>query len=246
MVRHNDCCCNPSQKGARGRTGATGTTGPTGFTGPTGVAGTASLTGATGPTGPIGLTGPTGSTGATGVTGPAGTGSQGTIIPIASAEPVALTTVGSGTAGTVGTIAFGRNFETVFVSGTNITLAGPGLMNMAFSMPRAGTITSIAGYFSTTTLLSLVGTTVTLTVSLYQSATPNDTFTQIPGTSFDLSPTLTGGLIPIGTIANGILTGLSIPVTAQTRLLYVIAASATGQTLVTAVTGYVSGGINML
>ncbi len=78
-------------------------------------------------------------------------------------------------------------------------------MNFAFSVPRAGTITSIAAYFSTTLALSLLGTTVTITAQLYSSTTPNNIFTAIPGASVTLAPPLTG-VLALGTISNGITT----------------------------------------
>lgn len=117
------------------------------------------------------------------------------------------------------------------------------MTNFAFSMPRAGTITSISAFFSTTAALSLVGTTVTLTAQLYESTTPNNIFTAVPGASVVLPPIT--GVIAVGNIVNGITTGLSIAVPAQTRLLLVISAAATGLTLVNTVVGYVSAGVNI-
>ncbi|WP_414826713.1 exosporium glycoprotein BclB-related protein [Bacillus nakamurai] len=99
----------------------------------------------------------------------------------------------------------------------DLTGAGGTLLNFAFSAPRSGTITSIAGYFSTTAALSLVGSTVTITAQLYSSTVPNNTFTPIPGAAVTLSPPLTG-ILSIGTIINGITTGLNISVTPQTRI----------------------------
>ncbi|WP_308737459.1 hypothetical protein [Paenibacillus sp. PCH8] len=49
----------------------------------------------------------------------------------------------------------------------------------------------------------------------------------------------------MGTISNGITTGLAIPVTAQTRLLLVFSATAAGLVLVNTVVGYASGGVNI-
>ena len=118
------------------------------------------------------------------------------------------------------------------------------LTNFAFSMPRDGTITSIAAFFSTTVALALVATTVTLTAQLYSSPTPDNTFAPIPGTLVTLAPALTG-VLAIGTVSNGILTGLSIPVTAETRLLMVFSATAEGVTLINTVVGYASAGVGI-
>jgi BclB C-terminal domain-containing protein len=143
-------------------------------------------------------------------------------------------------------VGFGNSAPTPSVIGASIDLTGgPGVeLDEAFSIPRDGTITSISAYFSTTTALSLVGTTVTVTAQLYSSSTPDNTFTPIPGAMVTLAPALTG-IVAIGTTSNGIATGLSIPVTAQTRLLMVYSISATGVGLINTVTGYMSGGVSI-
>ncbi len=117
---------------------------------------------------------------------------------------------------------------------------------MAFSAPRTGTITSLAAYFSTTEALTLVDSTVTVTAQLFESATPNNTFTAVPGALVTLSPALTG-VLALGTISSGLTTGLSIPVTAGTRLLLVFSASVTaGLDVATTVEGYASAGLTIL
>ncbi len=124
----------------------------------------------------------------------------------------------------------------------DITNAAGTLSNFAFQVPRAGTITSFSAFFSTTAALSLVGSTATVTAQIYQSTTPNNVFSPIAGTLINLSPALTG-VISIGTLLNGSLTGLSIPVTAQTRLMLVFSATASGITLVNTIAGYASAGL---
>ena len=79
---------------------------------------------------------------------------------------------------------------------------------------------------------------------LYQSVTPNNTFTPVPGAEVTLAPALTG-IISIGDISSGETTGLSIPVTAGTRLLWVMSATADGLSLVNTVAGYTSGGMTV-
>jgi BclB C-terminal domain-containing protein len=141
-----------------------------------------------------------------------------------------------------GTAATGVNILT----GTIDLTGGPGvLINEAFSVPRDGTITSIAAYFSTTLALTLVGTTVTITAQLYESTTPDNTFTAIPGAVVTLAPPLTG-VLAIGTVSSGIATGLSIPVTPETRLLLVFSSTAAGLDLLTTVAGYASAGVNII
>ena len=102
----------------------------------------------------------------------------------------------------------------------------------------------MSAFFSNTAALSLVGSTVTITAQLYSSTTPNNTFTAVPGASVTLAPQLSG-LISLGTISNGLTTGLNIPVTAQTRYLLVFSASATGLTLINTVAGYASAGLSI-
>ena len=233
--------------GPTGSTGPTGVTGATGPTGPTGATGEDGATGATGPTGPTGATGEDGSTGATGPTGPTGsTGAAGAsaIIPFASGLPVSLTTIAGGLVGTPAFIGFGSSAPGISIIGNTIDLTNPSgtLTNFAFTMPRDGVITSIDVFFSTTAALSLVGSTITIEAKLYESIAPNNTMTVVPGTTVTLTPSLTG-VISIGTISKGILTGLNINVPAGTRLMLVLTARASGLSLVNTVAGYVSAGV---
>ena len=130
------------------------------------------------------------------------------------------------------------------ITGGVINLTNPAgtLTNFAFSMPRAGTITSISAFFSTTAALSLVGSTIQITAQLYSSSTPNNQFTAVPGAVVTLSPALTG-VLSVGAISSGITTGLNITVTTQTRLMLVFSATASGLSLVNTVVGYASAGI---
>ena len=92
--------------------------------------------------------------------------------------------------------------------------------------------------------LSLVGSSVTINAQIYQSTTPNNVFSPIAGTLINLTPSLSG-VLSIGTLLNGALTGLNIPVTAQTRLMLVFSATASGLTLINTVTGYASAGLSI-
>ncbi|WP_338540288.1 exosporium glycoprotein BclB-related protein [Paenibacillus tundrae] len=227
--------------GAPGTTGVTGATGTAGTTGVTGATGTAGITGATGTTGTAGVTGAIGTTGATGAAG------SGAIIPYASGLPVALTTVLGGLLNTSSLVGFGNSATGISVNGGIIDLTGAAgtLLNFAFSASRAGTITSLAAYFSTTAGLSLVGSTVTITAQLFHSTTPNNTFTAVPGALVTLAPPLTG-VLALGTISSGLTTGLSVPVAAGDRLLMVFSASVTaGIDVATTLAGYASGSLNI-
>ncbi|MDI9261143.1 exosporium glycoprotein BclB-related protein [Alicyclobacillus sendaiensis] len=149
-----------------------------------------------------------------------------------------------GLVGTTSLVGFGSSVTGVTLLGSgqiDLTGAGGTLLNFAFSMPRDGTITSIVAYFSATAALNLLGTTVTITAQLFESTTPNNTFSPISGASVTLTP-LTG-TIAVGQIATGSATGLSIPVSAGTRLLLVFSATASGLSLVQTVAGYASAGV---
>jgi len=182
--------------------------------------------------------------GDTGAAGPAGISGGGAIIPFASGMPVTMTTVLGGLTGTSAALGFGNSASGITGAGGMIDLTGAGgtNLNMAFSVPRDGTITSLSAFFSTTLAQSLVGSTVTVTAQLYQSTTPDNTFTPVPGAVVTLAPAFTG-VLAIGAIANGRTTGLSIPVTAGSRLLLVYSATATGLTLVNTLQGYASAGL---
>jgi BclB C-terminal domain-containing protein len=185
------------------------------------------------------IPGPPGPPGPVGPPGPPGPGA---IIPFASGPLATLTTVLGGLAGTQALLGFGSNEVATVVGGIIDTT---GLNNVAFSMPRDGTITSIAAYFSVGAAVSLIGTEVTISAQLYSSVTPDDTFTPSAGTVVDLAPPLTG-LISVGDIASGLLTGLAIPVTAGTRLLMVFSAAVTGGIdLAALITGYASAGVSI-
>jgi len=133
---------------------------------------------------------------------------------------------------------------TLLGASIDITNASGTLSNFAFQVPRAGIITAFSAFFSTTAALSLIGSTVTVNAQIYQSTTPNNVFTPIAGTLINLTPSLTG-VISIGTLLNGALTGLNIPVTAQTRLMLVFSAAASGLSLVNTVVGYASAGLSI-
>lgn len=176
--------------------------------------------------------------------GTAGGGGSKAIIPFASGLPISMTTIASGASGDVVAVGFG-NAE--IISGPlepSIDLTGPtAYINYGFSLPTDGTITSISCYFSLAALLSLVGTTVTIEGQLYGSNTPDNTFTPISGATVSLAPALTG-ILSSGTTSHGITTGLSIPVTAETRLMMVFKCSVTAGIAVTStVSGYMSAGV---
>ena len=168
-------------------------------------------------------------------------GGTGAIIPYASGLVTTLATVVGGLANVSAILGFGWNDTLVGVGNIiDLTL----LSNTSFMMPRDGVITSISGYISVQAALTTTAE-ITITGQLYQSTTPDNDFTAIPGATVTLSPTISG-IISIGDTAFGVQSGLNIPVTAGSRLLLVFTPTVTGGIdIATAMTVYISGGVNI-
>jgi BclB C-terminal domain-containing protein len=164
------------------------------------------------------------------------------IIPYASGLPITMTTILGGLAGLPSVVGFGSSASGLTLLGGAIDATS--LTNMAFSVPRDGTITAMSSTFSTTLALALIGTSITVQAQMYSAPEGSNNFTPIPGAVVMLAPTLTG-IVAIGATASGNTTGLSIPVTAGTRLLLVYSATASGIGLVNTVVGYASAGVSI-
>jgi|AGTN01.1.fsa_nt_gi BclB C-terminal domain len=171
---------------------------------------------------------------------PAATSGDSIIALSSGPDPVVLTSVLGGLVGLPSFIAFGDAVAGVSILGTTIDLTS--IANMAFSVPRDGTITDISAFFSVTLGTTLIGSNVNVTARLYQSVTPGNIFTEVAGTTVTLSPALTG-IISVGAVTSGILSGLAIPVTAGTRLLMVYSITVTGVAIATSLTGSASAGV---
>ncbi|MGG2056881.1 exosporium glycoprotein BclB-related protein [Lysinibacillus pakistanensis] len=171
------------------------------------------------------------------ITTPPATGS---IIPFASGTvPVILTAVLGGAIGTVSMVGFGTSIPGVTLTGTNIDLtAATG--TEAFSVPRAGTITSISASLSATVAVTLTGT-ATVRAQIYRAVAGSNVFS--PTTAFvDLAPALS--TIAVGTITFGTANVVPVPVAAGDRLLMVFSITSSG--IVATVTGNASAGINIV
>lgn len=168
----------------------------------------------------------------------------GAIIPFSSgATPVNLTTVLGGIAGSVAAVGSGSNTPVV-LNGGIIDLTGS-TSNVAFVVPRNGTITSLSGFFANTAALSLIGTNLTITGQLYQSIDPlSNIFVPVPGTMINLNPGLTG-IVSVGQTLSGSLSGLAVPVTQGTRLMMVYSISTSGLSVAQNISGTISGGLNI-
>jgi BclB C-terminal domain-containing protein len=79
---------------------------------------------------------------------------------------------------------------------------------------------------------------------MYKAGSNSNSFTPIGGATVSFAPGFTG-LITAGTISTGSATGLNVAVQAGDRLMLVFSSTATGITLMNAVTGYASAGIEI-
>ncbi|MBY0277231.1 spore surface glycoprotein BclB, partial [Candidatus Binatia bacterium] len=189
-----------------------------------------------------GADGATGATGADGATGPTGAAGAGTIFASSSGDATVATTSLGGLANTVAVLPLsGSSAKSgITVNSGTIDLTG---ITTGQPVARDGVITSITGFASIAVPTLLVGSTVTETISLWQSTTPDNVYTPIPGASVTLAPPLTG-VLSIGAISSGSTTGLTIPVTAGTNLIVVYAADTTsGIDVASVITANVGAGV---
>ena len=214
-----------------------------------------SAIGVQGPTGAAGPTGPTGpepviTVGSNGdwyvdgvdtgkpAQGPAGTSA---IVPFASGLPADISMLLAGLAGIPEFLGFGMSSPGVSALGTTINFTGGTLTNFAFTVPRNGTLTDIAGTFNIIAGAS-VGS-MNPTIYVYRAPANSDNFTQLTGAKLVL-PDI--GLLAIDATVTGTISNVNAPITAGDRLLVVAAAtSADGLTLAGTATGYISAGLGL-
>jgi len=108
----------------------------------------------------------------------------------------------------------------------------------AFTMPTAGTITALSAKFILTDLYPEVDNIIT--AQLYYSPTLNNTFTPVPGATVALGTVLRTD--PLGKVLNGIVTGLSVSISAQTSLLLIFY-NTTASSVIAEVRGVMQGGL---
>ncbi|HAN21979.1 MAG: hypothetical protein A2Y15_05615 [Clostridiales bacterium GWF2_36_10] len=172
---------------------------------------------------------------------------NGAIIPFASGNtPVIITTLASTTetTGFVSAIGFGetQNGSTIGTGGELSLSAG----NMAFSVPRNGTITAISAFFTNTAAVTLGASVVQVSAQLY-FATPNsNVFLPLGGTRVNLTPTLTG-TVPANSVFSATVKNLNVDVARGTRLVLVFFASViSGPSINATLTGTASAGVNII
>ncbi|WP_336635614.1 exosporium glycoprotein BclB-related protein [Lysinibacillus fusiformis] len=174
------------------------------------------------------------------ITPPAATGS---IIPFSSGTiPVVLTSLISGLVGTVSLVGFGTSVPGVALAGVNIDLTSS-LATEAFTVPRPGTITSIAATISATVALTLTGT-ATVRAQIYRAVQGSNVFS--PTAAFvDLTPALPLATLLAGAIASG-NANVSVPVSTGDRLLMVFSITTSGATVLVTLAGNASAGITIV
>ncbi|WMX58937.1 exosporium glycoprotein BclB-related protein [Peribacillus sp. R9-11] len=153
-----------------------------------------------------------------------------------------MTSVLGGLLDTGGLIGFGSSFEGVTIGGGTITLSPGigGVLDFAFVAPRAGTVSSISAFFSTTVAVT-IGTPVTIRAEIYTAPAASNTFS--PSGAFVLLTPALGPVISIGNTASG-TAATALGVTAGEKLLLVFSID-TAVSVLTAVEGFASAGITI-
>ncbi len=135
-------------------------------------------------------------------------------------------------------IGFGNSVDGVVTNGTTVSITGGGALNFAFVAPRSGTAATIY-FFHNSTAAATLAAPFTVSLTLYETdGTPN-TFA---ATALTCSFTIPAGTLSINTVNTANAT-IPVPITAGNRYLAVASSS---DVFVASVTGYVSGGINIL
>jgi BclB C-terminal domain-containing protein len=147
-----------------------------------------------------------------------------------------LTTVAGGLVGTANLLPISGQLQ----DANGSTLVG-GLpsdqaarWNVTQVVPRAMTLTRLTGWFVVRNAMALIGSTISVDAQLYLAPSSSDTPTAVPGAACTAAPALTG-IIAVGTTMSCNVTGLSIPVTAESTGYIVVSATAAGLSLINAV-----------
>lgn len=179
--------------GIPGVAGVAGVAGAIGLRGPMGLQGVA---GATGPLGPAGPAGPAGATGPAGPAGPPGPGS-GSLIPFASGIIVPA----SVTSASDVVIGFGANRVLANSAIGNLVQSG----QYAFSVPRAGFVTSLQASADIHAVPNTAQAALTYTFTLERSTAVNtagfqitDPYTEPLLVANVTFPTIGGAQFPVG------------------------------------------------
>jgi len=151
----------------------------------------------------------------------------GTIVPFSTGDrPNILETNNNGERSGVSILGFGNAGEFYAPNDPIEFLVTPGAEPYcAFPMPTGGTITALSAKFILYSLYPQVDNTIT--AQLYYSPTLDNTFIPVLGATVALGTVL--GSDPLGTVVNGIVTDLNVPVPVQTSLLLIFYNTTTSQ-----------------
>lgn len=204
--RHCEDRCSSSSHEESDKTCCRGPRGPQGANGQNGH------NGARGPTGPTGPVGPT------------GVNAPGFVIPFASGrEFSSLSTDINGDPELGVMVSFGDSRGiTIDFSGINPSFIG----NFAYVMPRDGTLTSIAAAVNLFPVPVFLDGTVIVFAQIWTADPGSNTFFPLSDALVTLDPSLSG--LVFASNLNGLSDGLSIPLSAQTKVMMVFYASASG------------------
>lgn len=219
--------------GPRGIDGAPGQNGAPGAQGQRGQDGTP---GAPGQNGAPGAPGQNGAPGAPGAPGVNGTSGSGPIIGFSSLTQITLSTTGDQFGELV---AVGPNASAAVIrQGEQIDLTL--LPNIAPSIPKNSTITSLHAYFIPTTPISVQSGTITIRARLWTSPSGSNSIFRPTGVVVLL---LLNGFIDAGEVIEGTAGLISVPITLGTRYILVFTAETTGLNPFNQVTGQAGGGL---
>jgi len=164
----------------------------------------------------------------------------GTIIPFSTGDrPTTLMTNANGERSMATILGFGSAAEIDAPNDPITFYVTPGAEPYyAFSMPTDGIITALSAKFILTDVYPQIDNTIN--VQLYYSPTLDNTFIPVRDAAVVLGTV--SGSDPLGTVLNGIVTDLNVPITAQTSLLLIFYNTTTAQEVVE-VRGAMQGGL---
>jgi BclB C-terminal domain-containing protein len=138
-------------------------------------------------------------------------------------------------------LGHGNSAMTGLLAGNiSLDVAVPVNINMAGSMARDATITSIAGFYSHLSMEGEDTDPTSVNVQIFKSDGPNPTNTFVPvGSPILVAPNITLATVIGATFS--VVQNVNIPLTAQTRVLVVFLA--TGSGIPRFLTGFASAGI---
>lgn len=169
---------------------------------------------------------------------PSQPGSFGAIIPYASGNtPMTLINTNNSTVHG-GVVGFGTQSTGTAFLGPIITL--PGIANFAFSVPRAGTLTSLSAYFTASSGIA-VPEAATVRAEIYRATPGSNNFT---ATGVAVNLPLPAGITAGTTVFDDTVANLSL--VRNDRLLLVYTASISPGATPTVVVGTASAGITIV